>query len=67
MNIFESASGDSAENRLKKTLFVVEATSFERFELWCDHAKESKTKPNNTTPRNWTQPETHGESRHAGK
>lgn len=29
---------DTAENRLKETLFVVEATSFEEQALWCTHA-----------------------------
>lgn len=33
---------DTAESRLAKTLFVVEANSFEQLALWKDYAKESK-------------------------
>lgn len=36
---------DTAENRLKKTLFIVEATSFEQHALWRDHAKENNLNP----------------------
>lgn len=32
---------DTAENRLKNTVFVVEATDFEVLSLWRNHAKES--------------------------
>lgn len=33
---------DTAENRLKRTLFIVEATSFEQQMLWRDHSIESR-------------------------
>jgi predicted RNA-binding Zn-ribbon protein involved in translation (DUF1610 family) len=36
---------DTAETRLAKTLFVVEATSFERYALWCRHAYNSHERP----------------------
>jgi len=32
---------DNAENRLKETFFVVEATDTEQFMFWQDYAKES--------------------------
>lgn len=34
--------GDTAESRLKETLFCVEATSFERFTLWSRWCAESQ-------------------------
>jgi hypothetical protein len=36
---------DTAETRLAKTLFVMEATSFERYALWCRHAYNSHERP----------------------
>lgn len=37
---------DTAESRLKKTLFIVEATSNEVQGFWRDHAKENTFNPN---------------------
>ena len=36
---------NTAENRLKRTLFIVEATSFEQFSLWQQHSKTSDSRP----------------------
>mgnify|MGYP001575511176 CR=1 FL=1 len=34
-------SQETAESRLAKTLFIVEANSFEQHALWADHAKDT--------------------------
>lgn len=33
---------DTAENRLKETFFVIEATSFEQYSLWSNYAPNSR-------------------------
>lgn len=43
MKLFEE--NDTAETRLKKTAFIVEATSFEQHCLWAQHAVESPHYP----------------------
>jgi len=45
---------DSAENRLKRTLFVVEATSFEQFCLWEQHSNQSQS-CRDRHPQTWEQ------------
>lgn len=46
-------SDETAESRLAKTLFVVEATSFETQCLWAENAKDSSCR--RFTPRQWEQ------------
>lgn len=45
----------SAEERLKKTLFLVEATNFEQQALWCTWSKESGERPSYIKPVAWEQ------------
>ena len=40
-NPYMDSIQDTAENRLKKTLFVVEATDYERYSIWRECAKQS--------------------------
>jgi hypothetical protein len=40
---------DNAENRLKNTIFVVEATSFEVFSLWKENAENSFRRQNSVS------------------
>lgn len=46
-------SDETAESRLAKTLFVVEATSFETQCLWAENSKDSNCR--RFTPRRWEQ------------
>ncbi len=46
---------DNAENRLKSTFFVVEATSFEQFCCWQNYANTSSHPLNKEKTLNWNQ------------
>ena len=46
---------DTAENRLKDTLFIVEATTFEQFSLWQEYAKENRLNPTDKNTLEWKQ------------
>lgn len=43
------------ETRLKYTVFIVEATSFEQFSLWKENADESPNRDSNTKGVSWEQ------------
>lgn len=45
---------NTAENRLKRTFFIVEANSFEVMSLWRDHAKQSD-RANKFSKQDWEQ------------
>ena len=44
---------DTSESRLTRTLFIVEASSFEQLCLWSEHAADSASR--RFTPRQWEQ------------
>ena len=46
---------DTAENRLKRTVFIVEANSFECLCLWRDHAKQNRDPRPDMTQQDWEQ------------
>lgn len=46
---------ESPESRLKRTFFCVEATDFEQFTLWQQHAKNSSERVSWATPLEWEQ------------
>jgi len=46
---------ETAESRLRQTLFVVEATSFETHMLWQEHASGSTNRQKIFKPRRWEQ------------